>query len=225
MLSGPYFSIRAACHPCSGVHSTESMWSVKYVPNPGLARISATSASLRGESEGVVVMSSVMRARYLSRIRWLRSERSERLETTPGGSGWRWVLLASLADARTQVGRAVPVQAWKGSGALTCVRASTSCGAPEAWSARNAGGDRVADLRGRAAGTVDAGRQVGDDRLLDATRRLVEAEVLEHQGRQEDRGRGVGLLLPGDVGGRAVDRLEHRRCGAVGIDVAARRQA
>ncbi len=60
--------IRAPCHPCSGVHSTVNMWSVKYVPNPGLARISATSASLRGLSEAVVVMSRVMGARYLSSL-------------------------------------------------------------------------------------------------------------------------------------------------------------
>ena len=70
MLSGPYVVIRAPCQPSSGVHSTVNMWSVKWVPNPGLARISATSASLRGESEAVVVMSSVMGARYLSFWGW-----------------------------------------------------------------------------------------------------------------------------------------------------------
>ena len=29
MLSGPYFVIRPACQPWSGVHSRVSMWSVK----------------------------------------------------------------------------------------------------------------------------------------------------------------------------------------------------
>src|SRR5690606_18687773 len=46
------------------------------------------------------------------------------------------------------------------------------------------------------------------------------AEVVEHHRRREDRGDGVGLLLAGDVGGRAVHRLEHRRAGAGGDQVA-----
>ena len=58
------------------------MWSVKWVPNPGLARISETSDSLRGLSEAVVVMSRVMGERYLS---WLVGF-EERL-TRAGASG------------------------------------------------------------------------------------------------------------------------------------------
>ena len=41
----------------------------------------------------------------------------------------------------------------------------------------------------------------------------------------QDRGGGVGDALSGDVRGRAVDGLEHGRCGASGIDVAAGSQA
>jgi len=36
------------------------MWSVKKVPKPGLARISATCASVRGWAEGTIEMSRVM---------------------------------------------------------------------------------------------------------------------------------------------------------------------
>ena len=56
-VSGPYGVIRASCQPFSGVHSTVTMWSVKCVPKPGLARISASSASLRGWSDRVMLMS------------------------------------------------------------------------------------------------------------------------------------------------------------------------
>ena len=35
IVIGPYAVIRASCHPCSGVHSTVYMWSVKLVPKPG----------------------------------------------------------------------------------------------------------------------------------------------------------------------------------------------
>ncbi len=51
---------RASYQPFSGVHSTVNMWSVKWVPKPGLARISDTSASLRGCSDRVMLMSSGM---------------------------------------------------------------------------------------------------------------------------------------------------------------------
>ena len=46
----------------------------------------------------------------------------------------------------------------------------------------------------------------------------------QHRDR-EDRGRRVGLALAGDVGRAAVDRLEHRRVLAAGVDVAGRGQA
>ena len=90
MLSGAVPLDPRACQPCSGVHSTVSMWSVKWVPNPGLPRICATSSSLRGLSEGVISMSSVMGATYLSMsgwssrlpgVAWLRCEGGLSLET------------------------------------------------------------------------------------------------------------------------------------------------
>ncbi len=51
-----------------------------------------------------------------------------------------------------------------------------------------------------------------------------EAEVLEqHRHRQDRRGR-VGDAAAGDVGRRAVHRLEHRRVGAADVEVAAGRE-
>ena len=58
--------------------------------------------------------------------------------------------------------------------------------------------------------------------LADAVGRVALAEVVEHEGRRQDGGDRVGLVLPGDVGRRAVDGLEHRRAGAGGVQVAAR---
>ena len=68
------------------------------------------------------------------------------------------------------------------------------------------GGDRVADLRGRAfyiVGCVDS--------LLDSGRSVGLAEEIAHHRGRDDRRPGVGLPGPGDVGRRAVDRLEQRR--------------
>ena len=48
--------IRAPLHP-AGVHSTVNMWSVKWVPKPGFARISARRSSLVGDDVRVVLMS------------------------------------------------------------------------------------------------------------------------------------------------------------------------
>ena len=82
---------------------------------------------------------------------------------------------------------------------------------------RRARGDRVADL-GRGAGDV-----VG---LVDGFPYSVGrgglAEELEHHRRGDDRGPRVGLPLPGDVGRRAVHRLEHRRPGAGRVEVGRR---
>src|SRR5699024_9260437 len=50
------------------------------------------------------------------------------------------------------------------------------------------------------------------------------AQVVQQHRRGEDRGGRVGLALPGDVRGGAVDRLEHARRLAAGVDVAARGQ-
>src|SRR3569833_4656223 len=74
--------MRASCHPRSGVHSTVSMWSVKCVPKPGLARISASSASERGCAAGTKEMSRVMRGGYLS------GTVVEPVETTCGCQRW-----------------------------------------------------------------------------------------------------------------------------------------
>ena len=51
------------------------------------------------------------------------------------------------------------------------------------------------------------------------------AEMIEHQRPRPDRADRVGDPLAGDVGRRAVDRLEHRRVLAFRVDVAARRDA
>ena len=58
------------------------------------------------------------------------------------------------------------------------------------------------------------------DRAHHVGRGLGMAEVLEHQRARPDRGDRVGDLLAGDVGRRAVHRLEDRRRGALRIDVA-----
>src|SRR3954454_5045821 len=54
---GPYARSEASCKPCSGVQVTETMWSVKYLPKPGLARISARCASGTGAGFGVTLNS------------------------------------------------------------------------------------------------------------------------------------------------------------------------
>ena len=51
------------------------------------------------------------------------------------------------------------------------------------------------------------------------------AEMLEHLRGGPERGDRVGDALAGDVEGRAVDRLEHRREAALGIDIGGRRDA
>src|SRR5688500_13728832 len=52
--------MRASCQPASGVHSTRNMWSVKWTPKPGLARISASRASSTGLELGVVLVCMVV---------------------------------------------------------------------------------------------------------------------------------------------------------------------
>ena len=51
------------------------------------------------------------------------------------------------------------------------------------------------------------------------------AKVVQQQRRGQDRRRGICLLLARNVRGRAVDRLEHGRRGAVHVDVAGCGQA
>ena len=62
------------------------------------------------------------------------------------------------------------------------------------------------------------------DRLVDAGRRVILADVREQQRHRHDRGGGIGDTLPRDVGRTAVHRLEHRRIRPRRIDVAAGRQ-
>src|SRR5690606_5332559 len=89
---------------------------------------------------------------------------------------------------------------------------------------RDGGRERVADLARRAGGGPPGG-DVGGDGALHTGRGVAEAEVLEQEGDREHGGGRVGLALAGDVRRGAVDRLEHARCGAVGVDVAGRGQA
>lgn len=92
-------------------------------------------------------------------------------------------------------------------------------------SARYAYREGVADLVGRTRGDTVALREVGGDGVLDAHGLGLVAEVAQQEGDGEDRGGRVGLALPRDVGGRAVDRLEHRRERARRVDVAGGGQA
>ena len=67
-VSGPYGVTRASCQPSAGVHSTVNMWSVKWMPKPGLARISARRASSTGCSVRVVLMSMDIKVVALIRV-------------------------------------------------------------------------------------------------------------------------------------------------------------
>src|ERR1044071_3552442 len=40
--------MRGYAHPSSGVHLARNMWSVKWLPNPGSARIASSSPAVRG---------------------------------------------------------------------------------------------------------------------------------------------------------------------------------
>ena len=71
------------------------------------------------------------------------------------------------------------------------------------------GGGRVSVAPSRPATTEAQADAIGRCRVL--------AEEVEHHGGRQDRGDRVGLPLTGDVGGRAVDGLEHRRAGAGGL--------
>src|SRR5882724_9440559 len=85
-------------------------------------------------------------------------------------------------------------------------------------------GDRLADVLSRGlASDVAGARAFGEDaldRAHDGLARVLVAEVLEHHRAGPDLSDGIGDVLAGDVGRRAVDRLEHRGELALGIDVA-----
>src|SRR6267154_209510 len=90
-------------------------------------------------------------------------------------------------------------------------------------------GDRLADVAGRGlAADVARARPLGQhalDRAHDGLARVLLAQVLEHHRAGPDLSDGVRDVLSGDVGGRAVHRLEHRREFALGVDVARGRDA
>src|SRR5699024_9482920 len=67
-----------------------------------------------------------------------------------------------------------------------------------------------------------AGGEVVLHRGAHRRRRLDVAQMVQQQGDREHRGGGIGEVPAGDVRSGAVNRLEHRREGAGGIDVAAR---
>ena len=78
-------------------------------------------------------------------------------------------------------------------------------------------GDRVTHGRGATGDRLGA-------RGADPIGGVGLAEEVEHQRGRQDRGTGIGDPLAGDVGRRAVDRLEHRRPGARRVEVRRRRQ-
>src|SRR5690606_38614460 len=112
---------------------------------------------------------------------------------------------------------------WFGFEGSPSAAAGRACQPGRRASAGDRGGERVADLGGRARGGA-AVREVRGDGGLDAGRRLGVAEVVEEQRDGQHGGGGVGLALAGDVRRGAVDRLEHARGRPVGVDVAGGRE-
>src|SRR5882757_4595484 len=90
-------------------------------------------------------------------------------------------------------------------------------------------GDRLSDVGGRSlAADVARARSLGEhalDRAHDGLARVLVSEVLEHHRARPDLSDGIRDVLPGDVRGRAVHRLEYRRELALGVDVARGRNA
>src|SRR6478672_10180399 len=174
------------------------MWSVKNWPNPGLARISASRPSSTGWALWVVLICMEGTLADLSRG-------GDREPAPPGRLvRGKWYLSGGGPPEERHFHR------------LTGESARRSAG--------YSGGDRVADLGGTARGAGGAVGQVGDDRVLDGGGRVGVPEVVKQQRRGQDRRGGVRLLLPGDVGGRAVHGLEHGGRGAVRVDVPGRRE-
>ncbi len=155
-VSGPYGVTRAACQPSAGVHSTVNMWSVKWVPKPGLPRISARRSSATGLGrEG----GADLHGRHVSPPSW-----KSRGHWNPAGGGLLSTVVAGNASATRRIAR----QPATGGGA--------SLGHP--------GGDRVADLRGTPGGPGYSGGQVGGDGRVDGRGRGGVAEVVEQQRRR-----------------------------------------
>src|SRR5262245_4302755 len=74
--------------------------------------------------------------------------------------------------------------------------------------------DGVGNLRRRSFSIVGF-----FDGFLNSGRGFRLAQEIAHHGGRNDRRSGVGLALAGDVGRRAVYRLEQRRAGAGGVQV------
>src|SRR5919107_5512843 len=126
-------------------------------------------------------------------------------------SMWSVKLTPNPGFARTWASRSSAA----GSGRRCTEMSSALMSCTVLGSARGARCDRVADL-GRAPRSGVAGatiREVTEHGLLDLAGGHLQPEVVEHQADGQDRCRGVGLLLTGDVRGGAVHRLEHARCG------------
>src|SRR6266508_6116916 len=87
-------------------------------------------------------------------------------------------------------------------------------------------GDLFPDLLRRVSRSA---RQDRHDGLLERGRGLALAEVIEHQAGREHRGDGIRHPFAGNVGSRAVYRLEQRRAGSTvnhaRVEVRARRRA
>ena len=149
------------------------MWSVKWMPNPGLARISASRGVVDGG--GRVGVGADLHGR------WSTSIGERRYAELSVNRGPRCASPATRARSRRRP-RTSPRRARLGSrSATTASSTRAAASSSPRWSSSSAVG--------------------------------------------QDRRRRVGLLLAGDVGRRAVHRLEHARRGAVGVDVAAGRQA
>src|SRR6266853_4463982 len=83
-------------------------------------------------------------------------------------------------------------------------------------------GDRLSDVAGRGlAADVARARSLGQhalDGAHDGLARVLVSEVLEHHRARPDLSDRVRDVLSGDVGSRAVHRLEHRREFSLGVD-------
>src|SRR5690606_8380948 len=164
---------------------------------------------------------------------------------------WRWVPMrrslpetvvpARRASARADASAMEYVNGSTGPGrADSAAGGCTGCQYPEG-SARFGGGprpvrahpgtdvvpDRVPDLiRGEGAAQVGGGAPLRDrapDRVDHVPGFPVVAEILEHERRGQDRGKGIGGTGPRDVRRGAVDRLEQP--DPPGMDVRGRRES
>src|SRR5437764_349085 len=90
--------------------------------------------------------------------------------------------------------------------------------------------DRVRELLGRRlSAEIGRARFPGRDDAFDGAEdpivQVPAAEMVEHEGARPDRADWVGDPCAGDVGRRAMNRLEHRRKLPLRIDVGAGRDS